>query len=104
MSKVTSESVQYAVIMKTSLIFCLLLTALIYSGSAQYDNRTELRVAFITSFGGEYDSSIAAPAVRLAANNVNENESILPGYRLVVELVDDRTTARRYANSKVYGS
>ena len=79
----------------------MLLTALIYSGSAQYDNRTELRVAFITSFEGEYDSSIAAPAVRLAANNVNENESILPGYRLVVELVDDRTTARRYANSKV---
>ena len=61
------------------------------------DNRTELRVAFITSFGGEYDSSIAVPAVRLAASKINENQTLLADYKLVVELVE----AENFANSKV---
>ena len=65
------------------------------------DNRTELHVAFITSFGGEYDSSIAVPAVRLAASRINENDTILSDYTLVVELVEDRNIAENFANSMV---
>ena len=71
-------------------------------GAGQSDNKTELHVAFITSFEGEYDSSIAVPAVRLAAQRVNEDSSILSDHRIVVELVDDRTVARNFANSKVF--
>ena len=83
-------------------IFCLLLKALVLCASAQLeDNRTELHVAFITSFEGEFDSSVAVPAVRLAADKVNEDETVLPGYKLVVELVEDTTVAETYANSKV---
>ena len=49
------------------MILCLLLKVLTFS-SAQEDNRTELHIAFIASFGGEHDSSVAVPAVRLAAS------------------------------------
>ena len=86
-------------------LFCLLLKALLFCVvSAQLeDNRTELHVSFITSFGGDFDSSIATPAVRLAADKINEDGTILPDYRLVVQLVDNRTIASTYANSEVRG-
>ena len=84
------------------ILSCLLFKALITLVISQSDNRTELHVAFITSFEGEYDSSVAAPAVRLAAQRVNEDDSILPGYRVVVELVDNRIVAESFANSKVW--
>ena len=90
------------IMMKTQLVNLLTLSLLIFCGSAQEEgNLTDLHVAFITSFEGDFDSSVAVPAVRLAASKVNEDESILPGYRLVVELVEDRTVAEQYANSKV---
>lgn len=81
-------------------ILSLLLKALTFS-SAQVDNRTELHIAFITSFGGEYDSSITVPAVRLAASKINENQTLLVDYKLVVELVESRAVAEGSANSNV---
>ena len=87
-----------------SQFFSFLLAAmlsLVCCTTGQVDNRTELHVAFITSFGGEYDSSIAVPAVRLAANRINENDAVLLDYKLVVELVEDRNTAENFANSMV---
>ena len=87
--------------MLQSQFFSLLLAVLVCCTTGQVDNRTELHIAFITSFGGEYDSSIAVPAVRLAASKINENNAILSDYRLVVELVEDRTIAENFANSKV---
>ena len=79
----------------------LLATVLVCCTMGQMDNRTELHVAFITSFGGEYDSSIAVPAVRLAVNRINENDTVLSDYKLVVELVEDRNRAENFANSMV---
>ena len=81
--------------------FSLLLAIFISYGSGQMDNRTELHIAFITSFSGEYDSSVAVPAVRLAASKINENETLLSDYKLVVELVENGTVAKASANSKV---
>ena len=79
----------------------LLATVLVCCTTGQMDNQTELHVAFITSFGGEYDSSIAVPAARLAASRINENDTVLSDYKLVVELVEDRSTAENFANSMV---
>ena len=81
-------------------VLYLLLKVLAFS-CAQVDNRTELHVAFIASFAGEYDSSVAVPAVRLAASKINANATLLSDYKLVVELVEDSTVAKASANSKV---
>ena len=82
------------------MVLSLLLKVLTFT-CAQVDNRTELHIAFVTSFGGEYDSSVAVPAVRLAASKINENQTLLPDYKLVVELVENSAVAERSANSKV---
>jgi hypothetical protein len=81
-------------------VLFLLLKVLAFS-CAQEDNRTELHIAFITSFGGEYDSSVAVPAVRLAASRINENQTLLTDYKLVVELVENSNVAKKSANSMV---
>ena len=80
-----------------------ILTLLILAVCAweQTDNRAELHIAFITSFEGEFDSSVTVPAVRLATQQVNNDTSILRNYRLVVELIEDVTVARTFVNSKV---
>ena len=82
-------------------VLFLLLKVLTSCAQVDSDNRTELHVAFITSFGGEYDSSVAVPAARLAASRINENQTLLPDYKLVVELVENRTVAKKSANSMV---
>lgn len=88
--------------MKLSQVIFLLLASLAVCCNGQSsDNRTELHIAFITSFEGEYDSSVTVPAVQLATERVNREGSILPGYKLVVELIDNFTVARSFANSKV---
>ena len=87
-----------------SQFFNSLLAALLCCTAGQLDNRTELHIAFITSFGGEYDSSVAVPAVALAASRINDDDTMLFDYKLVVELVEDQNTAESFANSKVYAS
>lgn len=82
-------------------ILSLLLGALAVCTTGQGDGRAELHIAFITSFEGEFDSSVTVPAVQLATEQVNNDTSVLTDYRLVVELIDNVTVARRYANSKV---
>ena len=81
------------------ILLTLLMLAVCSKGQA--DSRAELHIAFITSFEGEFDSSVTVPAVRLAAQQVNNDTSILENYRFVVELIEDATVARTFANSKV---
>ena len=80
------------------LVFCL---ATLQPLRAQTDNRTEIHVAFITSFGGEYDSSGVIPAVQLATELINNRTDLLTGHELVIELIEDRNTSFQYANSNV---
>lgn len=80
-------------------VVLLLLGTLFCCGRGQLQD--EIHIAFITSFGGEYDSSVAVPAVQLATEQVNADPGILAGYRLVVELIDNNTIARSFANSQV---
>lgn len=82
---------------RLQVLVLLLLATIANFGNGQQ----ELRVAFITSFEGEFDSSVTVPAVKLAIEEVNRNSSILPGYKLVVELTENMTVARNFTNSKV---
>lgn len=54
------------------------------------DNRTELRILYITSFGGEYNSSGSIPAVEIAMEQINNSSDILEDYRLVYEVGDSQ--------------
>ena len=74
-----------------------LLATITHFGNGQQ----ELHVAFITSFEGEFDSSVTVPAVQLAREAVNRDSNILPGYKLVVELIENLTVARNFTNSEV---
>ena len=67
----------------------------------QTDARTELHISFITSFGGEFDSSESIPAVKLATDIINKDENILPGHKLVVDLLDSPAVARKFTDSNV---
>lgn len=80
-------------------VVLLLFGTLVSCGRGQ----VEIHIAFITSFDGEYDSSVAIPAVQLATEQVNSDSGILLGHRLVVELIDNITVARNFANSQVRG-
>ena len=84
--------------MQLQVVF-LLFGALVCCGRGQ----VEIHIAFITSFDGDYDSSVTVPAVQLARDQVNADPNILPGHRLVVELIDNITIARSFANSQVRG-
>ena len=81
-------------------ILLLLVGTLVGCGRGQ-SPVTEIHIAFITSFDGEYDSSLTIPAVQLARQLVNSDPGLLPGHKLVVELIDNITIARKFANSQV---
>lgn len=54
---------------------------------SQYDatnssNKTELHIGFITSFGGQYNSSGTVPAVEMALEQINSRTDVLPNYTL----------------------
>ena len=85
--------------MRLQLFFSLLAT-LLFCGRGQ----VEIHIAFITSFEGEYDSSVTVPAVQLATNRINNDPGVLGGHKLVVELIDNITIARSFANSQVIKS
>ena len=67
------------------------------------DTRSELNVAFITSFGGEYDTSESVPAAKLAADVINADEEFLPGYKIVIDLLESNQlpAIKKFANSNV---
>ena len=53
-------------------------------------NTRRIYFGHITSFGDSgYNSSGAVPAVELAVEHINNNPSILPGYKLVSTPVQD---------------
>ena len=54
------------------------------------DNRTELRIVYITSSGGEYNSSGTIPAIEIALEQINDRSDVLPDYRLKYELGDSQ--------------
>ena len=68
----------------------LLLLLSLARGQDAADNRTELRILYITSFGGEYDSSGSIPAVEIALEQINNRSDILEDYRLVYEVGDSQ--------------
>ena len=65
--------------------------------------RSELHVAFITSFGGEFVASESIPAVKLAADIINADEAILPRYKLVIDVIesDQLPIFKKFINSNV---
>lgn len=48
----------------------------------------QLHFAYVTSFGGGFDSSGTVPAVELALRQVALNDSVLPGYNLSYSVWD----------------
>ena len=49
-------------------------------------NVTQLHIAYIVSFGGEYDSSGSLVAVEMARERINQHPGgLLEGYELVIE-------------------
>ena len=47
-----------------------------------------LYVALMMSFGGNFESSGVIPGVQLAIEQINQNQSLLPGYTLHYILMD----------------
>ena len=65
--------------------------------------RSELHVAFITSFGGEFVTSESIPAVKLAADIINADEAILPRHKLVIDVIesDQLPVFKKFINSVI---
>lgn len=61
---------------------CLSLVLIVVGVSC--DEQETLGLMFISSGGGQYNSSGAEPAVDLAVTIINEN-NVIPGYRLDIE-------------------
>ena len=52
-----------------------------------------LYFALMMSFGGEYKSSGAIPGVQVALDKINNDSTLLPGYKLHYTLTDSRVRA-----------
>ena len=65
-------------------VVCLIFLQLHFGGQVAADNETELYIAFITSYGMQYNSSGVVPALELALEEINNRPDVLPGYRLSV--------------------
>ena len=88
---------------KRVLYILLLLIAPFGSVCEPIDERSELHVAFITSFGGDFVTSESIPAVKLATDVINAVEVILPGYKLVIDVLesDELSIFKKLTNSNV---
>ena len=66
---------------RVACLICLLQLQVVRS---QYvtGNKTELYIAFITSFGKQYNSSGTVPALELALEVINNCSEVLHDYRL----------------------
>ena len=51
-------------------------------------NTTSLYFGLLQSFGGTYDGSGSIPGIQLALDNINEAQTLLPGYTLQFVLRD----------------
>ena len=81
----------------------LILTSPFGSVCEPIDTRSELHVALITSFGGDFVTSESIPAVKLAADAINADEAILPGHKLVIDLIEsgELPVVKKFTNSNV---
>lgn len=92
--------------MKTKKVLFILLLLVAPFGSVRESidaARSELHVAFITSFGGDFVTSESIPAVKLATDIINAAENILPGYKLVIDVLesDELSIVKDLTNSNV---
>ena len=88
---------------KRVLYILLLLISPFGSVCEPVDERSELHIAFITSFGGDFVTSESIPAVILATDVINAVEVILPGYKLVIDVLesDELSSFKKLTNSNV---
>lgn len=54
------------------------------------DTRTSLSIALLMSFGGAFNSSGSVPGVQVALDLINNDTSLLPGYKLGYQLMDSQ--------------
>ena len=71
---------------------CLLCLLQLHHARSQVaaNNTTELYIAFITSFGGQYVSSGTVPAVEMALEEINNRSDVLPNYKLSLFVGDSQ--------------
>ena len=65
-------------------VACLISLFQLHVVSSQYAtaNKTELYIAFITSYGKQYNSSGTVPALELALEEINNSSEVLRDYKL----------------------
>ena len=57
------------------------------------DSRIPLYVALMQSFGGGYTSAGVIPGIQVALDDINANNSVIPGYKLHYYLTDTQVQA-----------
>ena len=75
-------------------LLCLLQLYLVRSQVAA-NNTTELYIAYITSFGGQYVSSGTVPAVEMALEEINSRADVLPNYKLSLIVGDSQVAVTK---------
>ena len=71
--------------MRVAWLLCLLqlrLTKSQFDATNSSSNKTKLYIAFMTSFGGQYNSSGTVPAVEMALEQINSRTDVLSDYTL----------------------
>ena len=74
----------------------------IYPPVNESDGRMPLYFALMLSFGGDYTSIGALPAVQIALDYINSQPSILPGYSLHYTLTDSQVHIDNYIQDMGY--
>ena len=59
------------------------------------DGTQSLYVAVMQSFSGGWVSAGGVPAIQLALDDINANDSVLPGYTLRYQLTDTKVCGQR---------
>jgi gamma-aminobutyric acid type B receptor len=81
------------------------LTDVIYPPVSDGDGRTPLYFSLIQSFTGQYISANSVPGLQMALDFINDNETLLPGYRLHYVFTDaacDRKAALNAFHHQVF--
>ena len=65
-------------------------TTIYPSAVSPNDTRIPLTLGLMVSFSGDYVTSSSVAGVQLALDLINENSSLLPGYRLQYKLTDSQ--------------
>ena len=70
---------------------------LVYPQPSDSSNATSLYLAVMMSFNGTFISSGTIPGIQIALDLINEQEDLLPGYKLHYIALDSRVTSK-YCN------